>query len=117
MWGDWYLGYASHYLQDVGNLWHTSTNIVQQLSTHGGYETWVDNNWDEGHNLYEAPNIIINGQNGFISDDIDELRNYIQELFDNDKLAKSISIESRKTFIDLFGKTKIKENWKNFLER
>jgi hypothetical protein len=54
LWGDWYLGYASHYLQDVGNPWHTSANIVQQLSTHSGYETWVDNNWNEGHNFYEA---------------------------------------------------------------
>jgi hypothetical protein len=53
-WGDWYLGYASHYLEDCGNPWHTSANIVQQLSTHGGYETWVENNWTSGHNLSAA---------------------------------------------------------------
>jgi hypothetical protein len=50
-WGDWYLGYASHYMQDVGNPWHTSANIVQQLDTHGPYETWVGNNWTSGHNF------------------------------------------------------------------
>jgi hypothetical protein len=49
--GDWYLGYASHYLEDVGNPWHTSANIVQQLATHGSYETWVENNWTSGWNL------------------------------------------------------------------
>jgi hypothetical protein len=53
-WGDWYLGYASHYLEDVGNPWHTSANIVQQLDTHGPYETWVENNWTSGHNLSTA---------------------------------------------------------------
>ncbi|MCD4792687.1 MAG: hypothetical protein K8R54_05615 [Bacteroidales bacterium] len=55
-WGDWYLGYASHYLQDVGNPWHTSSNIVQQLETHIGYEEWVDNNWSEGHNFEDIVN-------------------------------------------------------------
>ena len=50
-WGDWYLGYAAHYLEDCGNPWHTSANIVQQLSTHGPYEAWVDNNWASGWNF------------------------------------------------------------------
>jgi len=55
-WGDWYLGYASHYLQDVGNPWHTSANIVQQLDTHGPYETWVENNWTSGHKFQDVVN-------------------------------------------------------------
>ncbi len=50
--GDWYLGYASHYLEDCGNPWHTSANIVQQLSTHSNFEVWVDNNWSSGHEFY-----------------------------------------------------------------
>jgi len=49
--GDWYLGYAAHYMEDCGNPWHTSANIVQQLSTHSDYETWVDNNWTNGFNF------------------------------------------------------------------
>ena len=48
-WGDYRIGYASHYLQDVANPWHTSANIVQQLSTHKGYEEWISNNWENGH--------------------------------------------------------------------
>jgi hypothetical protein len=52
--GDWYLGYASHYLQDVANPWHTSANIYQQISTHSGYETWVANNWTKGHKFQDV---------------------------------------------------------------
>ena len=55
-WGDWWLGYASHYLQDVGNPWHTSVDIVQQLVTHKGYEQWVDANWSSGHNFQDVVN-------------------------------------------------------------
>jgi len=53
-WGDWYLGYGSHYMEDCGNPWHTSANIVQQLATHGPFETWVENNWTSGWNLSAA---------------------------------------------------------------
>ncbi|MGI6479525.1 MAG: hypothetical protein ACOX0M_08820 [Salinivirgaceae bacterium] len=54
--GDWYLGYAAHYLQDVANPWHTSANIYQQLATHNGYENWVSANWDSGHNFESVVN-------------------------------------------------------------
>lgn len=53
--GDWYLGYASHYLQDLGNPWHTASNLYQQL-THNSYETWVANNWSAGHKFQDAVN-------------------------------------------------------------
>lgn len=46
--GDHYLGYAMHYLCDVGNPWHTSSNIVSQLQSHQNYETWVYNNMSSG---------------------------------------------------------------------
>jgi hypothetical protein len=54
--GDWYLGYASHYLQDVANPWHTSANVYQQLDTHGPFETWVANNWTSGHKFQDVIN-------------------------------------------------------------
>lgn len=49
--GDYYLGYALHYLADVGNPWHTNADIVSQATSHGNYETWVKNNWTTGWNF------------------------------------------------------------------
>ncbi len=49
--GDYYLGYALHYLADVGNPYHTSANIVSQLKGHENYEKWIENNWTSGRNF------------------------------------------------------------------
>lgn len=65
---------------------------------------------------YELPNIIKNGINGFISDDIDTLIKYCRDLLDDDKLAAKISAAGRKTAIEYFGKTKIKDQWKKYLK-
>ncbi len=69
-----------------------------------------------GHYLYEIPDIIKNGENGFMSDSIDELQDYIYSLLSDKDLATSISVKGRQTAIDLFGKEKIKEQWKEYLE-
>lgn len=63
---------------------------------------------------YEIPNFIRNGENGFISDDIGELRGYIHQLIEDEKLAQRISEEGRKTAIELFDNNKIKEEWREF---
>jgi glycosyltransferase involved in cell wall biosynthesis len=68
-----------------------------------------------GHNLYEIPDFIQNFVNGFISDDIDELRSYISLLLQNKEIAQQISKETRKTAIQLFGKEKIAKQWKDYL--
>jgi glycosyltransferase involved in cell wall biosynthesis len=69
-----------------------------------------------GHNLYEVPDIIRNGDNGFISDNVNDLRRYIKDLLEKDTLAEKISKNIRLTAIELFGKQKIKEEWKSFIE-
>jgi len=66
-------------------------------------------------NFYEIERIIQNGKNGFISDDIQELRDDIDKLLQDEELAKRISTEGRKTAIQLFGKEQIKENWQRLL--
>ena len=48
--GDWYMGYASHYMEDCGNAWHTSLSIPQ-FTCHFNYEQWVAENWTSGHNF------------------------------------------------------------------
>lgn len=66
---------------------------------------------------YEIPQIIQNGINGFVSDDITTLRGYIQQLLDNPRLAKSIGDKGRETAIEYFGMSKALAQWKEFLEK
>jgi len=67
--------------------------------------------------LFEMPDIIVNGENGFISDDIGELHDYCQALLNDYDLAKRISKAGRETAIEYFGVSKIRDQWKEFLER
>jgi glycosyltransferase involved in cell wall biosynthesis len=69
-----------------------------------------------GGNLYEIGNIIKNGENGYISDNIAELRGYAEELLNNPDLAQKVGKNGRYTAIELFGKDKIKAQWRAFLE-
>ena len=65
--------------------------------------------------LYEIPYIIQNGVNGYFSDNIDKLREYIDLLLNDQKLAKQIGEAGRQTAISIFGKDIVKEQWKTFL--
>lgn len=65
---------------------------------------------------YEIPNIIRHGENGFCSDDINELRSNVAQLLEDQDLARKIGEQGRKTAIKLFSKEKIKLEWKNFLD-
>lgn len=64
----------------------------------------------------EVPSMIKNGVNGFTSDSMVDLRNYISQLLDDQNLARRIGEEGRKSAIELFGKEKIKAQWKQFFE-
>lgn len=68
-------------------------------------------------NTYEIPGIIQQGVNGYYSDSVEELQGYAQHLLDDVNLARSISAFGRNTAIDLFGKAKIKAQWKEYLEK
>jgi glycosyltransferase involved in cell wall biosynthesis len=65
--------------------------------------------------FYEVADIINNGENGFIADDIRTLRSYCYQLLNDDDLAKSISQKGRETSINLFAKEPIKKQWQEFL--
>jgi hypothetical protein len=69
------------------------------------------------HNLYEIPDLIQDGFNGFISNDDDVLESRIRQLMQSDHLATEISNAGRQTAIGLFGKDVIKSQWILFLER
>jgi glycosyltransferase involved in cell wall biosynthesis len=66
--------------------------------------------------LYEVPDIIQNGVNGFVTDDIAKAREYVQLLLNDLKLARRIGDMGRQRAIELFGKDIIKAKWKEFLK-
>lgn len=65
---------------------------------------------------YEIPDIIQHNVSGFVSDDPRDLKNYIQALINDENRAAGISTFGRQRAIELFGKAKIKAEWKEFLE-
>lgn len=65
---------------------------------------------------YEVSDIIENGKNGFVSNDIEELKGHLKLLLEDEVLAKKIGDAGRKTAIKLFGKSSVKKQWKEFLE-
>lgn len=67
--------------------------------------------------FYEIPSIIKNGVNGFVSDSINDMRSYVDMLLANETLAQNISKAGRETAIEFWGKEKIANQWKSFLDK
>ena len=63
----------------------------------------------------EISDILQNEVNGFIGNSVDEIRDYIKFLFENEDEAKKISEEGRRTALQLFGKEQIMRQWAEFL--
>ncbi|MEM3505213.1 MAG: hypothetical protein QW532_03185 [Archaeoglobaceae archaeon] len=71
-----YLGYASHFLEDVGNPLHTSAE-VKQISfsifafsgcidcLHKEYENYIDSNWQSGYNFSSVVEENLRYSNGY----------------------------------------------------
>lgn len=66
-------------------------------------------------NFYEVSEIIENGKTGYVSDNIDELKENINKLLESHEHAQQISANARRKAIDLFGKPNIKQQWNEFL--
>ncbi len=73
--------------------------------------------YEKGQDTYEVPDLIKNGKNGFYSDDIQELRNYVKVLLDDHEKAKKIGQEGRRSAVKHFGKSNAEEGWNRFLKR
>ena len=69
-----------------------------------------------GQQTYEIHNIIEQGAEGFVSDNIEQLQYMVRLLMERKDVAKYISENARKRAISLFGKEKIKEQWRKFFE-
>jgi glycosyltransferase involved in cell wall biosynthesis len=66
---------------------------------------------------FEVPDLIKNGVDGFCLDDIGEIRKTIKKLLNDYGLAKRIGEAGREKAISIFGKNKILNQWREFLER
>lgn len=66
--------------------------------------------------FYEIPSLITPGQDGFVSDSIEELRYSAHLLLEDSTLAKRISDAGRLKAIEVFGKEPIKKEWKKFFD-
>lgn len=67
-----------------------------------------------GIDTFEVDRIIKNGVNGFISNEVSELREMVQRLLTDHNLALKIGEAGRQTAIELFGKSEIMEQWRSF---
>lgn len=59
----------------------------------------------------EVPKFIENGVDGFVSDNVEQLRGCLKALLDDLDLAKEIGRNGREKAIKLFGKETIKQQW------
>lgn len=57
------------------------------------------------------PEIIKNGENGFISNDENELRKYIDEIIANPSLRETLGNNARQTIVEKFSEEKFINNW------
>lgn len=67
--------------------------------------------------LYEVPDIIKNGVNGFWSNSVNELRSRVEFLLSDVKAARRIGEMGRQTAIELFGKDNVRLKWEEFIKR
>jgi hypothetical protein len=87
--GDWYVGYACHFMEDIGFVLHTSFPNVSMGLYHSKFEEWMDKNWNEGH--------------CFINDALMILPNDFYE-FKNPKEAIRLAAKSSNWYYSSYGK-------------
>jgi len=100
---------ASYTLNFI-EAWMTGIPIVAIGPQHGNASYF------HNHNLYEIPHLVTSHSDGFVSDSIQELREYISMLLSNDTAAQLISKKGRKQAIRHFGKDMISAAWKKYLD-
>ena len=101
---------ASYTLNFI-EAWMSGMPIVAIGPWHGNAE------WCRNHNLYEIQDLIIDGSNGFVSDNFGTLKTDIRMLMDNEGVASYISANARRSAIQHFGKEHIWLAWAAHLDR
>lgn len=65
---------------------------------------------------YEIPEIIRDGETGYVCNSIEDMRRRIDDLLNDTMLADRIGKAAREDAIQLFGKKQIAEQWQDFLK-
>lgn len=65
----------------------------------------------------EIPTIIKNGENGFITNDKKEIRQYLELLLKDEKLAEKLGNAARQTIIERFGLNRFLKDWAKIFEK
>lgn len=100
--------HPASYTLNFMEAWMTGIPIVSVGSQLG-------NSADFNQDTFEVPALLQNGLFGFVSDDIEQLRIYVNQLIKDPKFAQNISRQARTEAIRIFGKDIIKKQWKEFL--
>lgn len=66
--------------------------------------------------IFDVPHIIRQGDEGFVYDNVEDMRTIIAKLFEDYEYAKTISGKAREKAIRLFGRDTIAPLWKSFIE-
>ncbi len=79
-----------------------------------GKDLFNCNKFFPGQDTYEIPDIIRNGKNGFVSDDLGTLSKNIKDLLSSQNLRFQISNGIRQSAIELFSKNTTRSGWEAF---
>jgi len=62
------------------------------------------------------PDIIVNGENGYISNDEEELKSYLKLVIENTELRNKLGTNARKTILDKFSESSFVEKWNKLFD-
>ncbi len=101
--------YPASYTLNFIEAWMTGIPVVALGRRLG------ESPFEEGQSTYEVPDFFDKTQGGLYSDDPEELKKFVKMLLEDRKFAELISKRAIEGSIEIFGKTKIKEQWRNYL--
>ena len=93
----------AQYTMNFMEAWMTGMPVVAIGRDLAGYDV-------------ETPNLVDNNVDGLVSDDMGELRRWVEELLEDPSEARRIGEAGRLKAIHYFGKEKIGAKWKTFFE-
>lgn len=103
--GTWPASYTLNFIE----AWMTGIPIVAIGNQHGNSTMF-------NQDTYEVADLLQNGYFGFVSDDVDQCRLFLDKILDDGQLAREMSRRARERAIELFGKDIITKHWKMYLE-
>jgi len=101
--------YPASYTLNFIEAWMTGTPVVALGKRLG------NSPFELGQNTYEVPDFLDETAGGLYADSVEDLRNHVKILMEDPAFAAKISEKGRQGAIKYFGKAKIKEEWRKFL--